>query len=156
MSIAAIQLSPGMGETIDSPIGGRITFKARGAQTGGAMSVFESVTPPGEGPPFHVHEAIDELIYVLDGTLRVRLGDQVEDATAGAFVFIPRGQPHTWQSYGNTPVRFLVVVAPAGLERLFDGAAAAIETRERRNPFTTFGGEDLTVLGPPLAESHPV
>jgi quercetin dioxygenase-like cupin family protein len=120
------------------------------------MCVFESVTPPGEGPPFHVHEAIDELIYVLEGTLRVRLGDQVEEAISGAFIFIPRGQPHTWQSSGNTAARFLVVVAPAGLERLFDGAAASTGTRERRDLFTSFGGEDLTVLGPPLAESHPV
>jgi uncharacterized cupin superfamily protein len=48
--------------------------------------VFEAVNPPGQGPPYHVHDALDEVIYVLDGTLRVRLADQVEDAPTGAFV----------------------------------------------------------------------
>lgn len=50
MAATPIHLPPGVGETIDAPIGGQLTFKARGAQTGGAMTVVESVTSPGEGP----------------------------------------------------------------------------------------------------------
>jgi quercetin dioxygenase-like cupin family protein len=149
-----ILLPSGGGERIENPLGGAITFKARGVQTDGALTVFEAVNPPGQGPPYHVHRALDELIYILEGALRLRLGDRVEEATAGAFVFIPRGMPHTWQAHGADGVRFLVVLAPAGLEQFFDRTAAA-GGRQAEDAFDTFGGDDLEVLGPPLAESHP-
>jgi quercetin dioxygenase-like cupin family protein len=143
------------GERIENPLGGEIVFKARGAQTGGSLTVLEAVNPPGQGPPYHVHDALDEVIYVLDGALRVRLADQVKEAPAGAFVFIPRGTPHTWEGRGDKAVRFLVVIAPAGLESFFDRTAAAGGGRAD-DAFSRFGGEDLKVLGPPLAVSHPL
>lgn len=142
------------GERIENPLGGEIVFKARAAQTGGSLTVFEAVNPPGHGPPYHVHDAFDEAIYVLDGTLRVRLDAEVEEAPPGAFVFIPRGTPHTWEARGDRDVRFLVVIAPAGLESFFDSTAAAGGGRAD-DAFGRFGGDDLRVLGPPLAVSHP-
>jgi quercetin dioxygenase-like cupin family protein len=101
-------LPPGHGQRIENPLGGEIVFKARAAQTGGSLTVFEAVNPPGQGPPYHVHDALDEVIFVLDGTLRVRLSDQIEEAPAGTFVFIPRGIPHTWEGRGEETVRFLL------------------------------------------------
>jgi quercetin dioxygenase-like cupin family protein len=150
-----VLLPPGDGERIENPLGGQIVFKARAVQTAGSMTVFEAVNPPGQGPPYHVHDALDEAIYVLDGTLRVRLADKVEDAPAGAFVFIPRGLPHTWEGRGAEAVRFLVVLAPAGLEEFFATAAAAGGAQDD-DAFGRFGGDDLRVLGPPLAVSHPL
>ncbi len=155
MSEHAVLLPVDGGERIENPLGGEIVFKARAAQTGGSLTVLEAVNPPGLGPPYHVHEALDEVIYVLDGTLRVRLVDQVEEAPTGAFVFIPRGTPHTWEGLGDKAVRFLVVIAPAGLERFFDSTAAA-GGGQADDAFGRFGGDDLRVLGPPLAVSHPL
>ena len=155
MSEHAVLLPRNGGERIENPLGGEIVFKARAAQTGGSLTVFEAVNPPGQGPPYHVHHALDEMIYVLEGTLRVRLADQVEEATSGAFVFIPRGMPHTWEGRGDNAIRFLVVVAPAGLEGFFDSTAAAGAGRAD-DAFSQFGGDELTVLGPPLAVSHPL
>src|SRR6185503_7365117 len=100
----AVLLPPGQGDRIENPLGGEIVFKARAAQTAGALTVFEAVNPPGTGPPYHVHDSLDEVIYVLDGALRVRLADQLEEAGTGAFVFIPRGMPHTWEGRGDKPV----------------------------------------------------
>jgi quercetin dioxygenase-like cupin family protein len=155
VSTDGILLPPGAGERIENPLGGEIVFKARAAQTAGAMTVFEAVNPPGQGPPLHVHDTLDEAIHVLDGTLRVRLADRVEEAPAGAFVFIPRGLPHTWEGHGAEPVRFLVVLAPAGLEAFFEGTAEA-GGEQADDAFGRFGGEDLRVVGPPLAASHPL
>jgi quercetin dioxygenase-like cupin family protein len=155
MSERAFVLPPGGGQRIENPLGGEILFKARGAQTGGSLTVFEAVNPPGQGPPYHVHDALDEVIYVVDGTLRVRLADQIEEAPNGAFVFIPRGTPHTWDVRGDRAVRFLAVLAPAGLETFFDSTAAA-GGGEADDAFGRFGGDDLRVLGPPLAVSHPL
>lgn len=155
VSEPTVLLPPHGGERIENPLGGEIVFKARAAQTGGSLTVFEAINPPGQGPPYHVHEALDEVIYVLDGTLRVRLGDRVDQASAGAFVFIPRGTPHTWEARGDEAVRFLAVIAPAGLERFFDSTAAA-GGGQADDAFGRFGGEDLRVLGPQLAVSHPL
>jgi quercetin dioxygenase-like cupin family protein len=150
----ALLLPPGDGQRIENPLGGHIVFKARAAQTAGSLTVFEAVNPPGQGPPYHVHDGLDEVIYVLDGTLRVRLDAKVEDAPAGSFVFIPRGVPHTWDGRGE-PVRFLAVLAPAGLEEFFENTAAA-GGAQADDVFSRFGGDDLRVVGPPLAVSHPL
>jgi quercetin dioxygenase-like cupin family protein len=150
----AVLLPPGRGERIENPLGGEIVFKARSAETAGSLTVFEAVNPPGQGPPYHVHDALDEVIFVLGGSLRVRLADKVEQATAGAFVFIPRGLPHTWEGHGDEAVRFLVVLAPAGLEEFFENTAAA-GGAQASDAFSRFGGDDLKVLGPPLAVTHP-
>src|SRR3954447_25123452 len=90
-------------ETIRSPIGGDVTFLARGSQTNGAMSVFRVVIPPGEGPPLHVHDALDEAIYVLDGDVRWRLGEELIAAPAGSLVFVTRGLAHCFQNTGIEP-----------------------------------------------------
>ncbi len=117
--------------------------------------MFEAINSPGQGPPLHMHKALDEVIYLLHGTLRVRLADLIEEVTSGAFVFIPRGVPHTWQVLGAEDARFLVVIAPAGLEGFFDSTAAAGGSGAD-DAFNRFGGDDLTPLGPPLAVSHPL
>jgi mannose-6-phosphate isomerase-like protein (cupin superfamily) len=85
-----IHLAPGEGATVKNPVGGHITFKVRGEQTNGALSAFESVAAPGEGPPLHLHVNQDEVWYVLEGRFRVKVDNEVEDAPPGALVFIPR------------------------------------------------------------------
>jgi hypothetical protein len=55
-------VGPGAGETIRSPIGGDVTFIARGQQTNGAFTVLDVSVPPGEGPPLHVHGREDEYV----------------------------------------------------------------------------------------------
>ena len=150
----AFLVPPDGGERIENPLGGEIVFKARGAQTGEALTVFEAANAPTQGPPLHVHAALDEVIYVLDGTIRVRLEDRVERAAAGACIFIPRGTPHTWAVASESTARMLVVVAPAGLEQFFDGTASA-GGGQAEDAFSRFGGDDLAVVGAPLAVTHP-
>jgi quercetin dioxygenase-like cupin family protein len=150
----AFLVRPDSGERIENPLGGEVVFKARGAHTGDAMTVFEAINAPGQGPPLHLHSRLDELIYVIDGTIRVRLEDRVERAAAGAYVFIPRGTPHTWTVDGDDTARLLVVVAPAGLEQFFDLTAKGGGGRAE-DAFSRFGGDDLTVLGAPIAATHP-
>jgi mannose-6-phosphate isomerase-like protein (cupin superfamily) len=82
--------------TVENPVGGPLTFKLRGAETNGTLAAFESIVRPGEGPPLHVHLNEDEIWHALEGTFRVRLTDDVRDAPAGSFVFIPRGVAYTW------------------------------------------------------------
>ena len=142
-------VEPGCGGTIQGPVGGPLTFMARGEQTGGALAVFENVIPPGEGPPLHAHESEDEAWYVLEGTLRFRLGTATHDASAGSFVFVPRGTPHCFANIAEAPARILVVFTPSGMERFFDRFAREVEPGP--DTFRVIGREvGMDVLGPPL------
>src|SRR6266542_4459985 len=114
-----IHLGPGAGVTVSNPVGGSLTFKARGHETNGTVVALESRAAPGEGPPLHVHANEDEVVYALEGTFRFKLDGEVRDAPAGSFMFIPRGVPHTWQNVGDEPARVLAVFTPAGMETFF-------------------------------------
>jgi quercetin dioxygenase-like cupin family protein len=151
-----IHLGPGEGLTIRNPVGGRLTFKVQSDGTGGALTAIESVAAPGEGPPMHVHPELDEALYVLEGIFRIALDGDVLDAPAGAFTWIPRGLPHTWQNVGDGPGRFLALVLPAGLERFFQAFADLPAGSSVPEAFRTLGPEGgIEVVGPPLAQSHP-
>ena len=86
--------------------------------------------PPRLIAPPHVHHADDEAWYVLEGALRVRVGQDEVEARAGAGVLVPRGTAHTYWNPG--PVRYLLVVT-ANIMRLIqeihampDRSAAAL------------------------------
>jgi mannose-6-phosphate isomerase-like protein (cupin superfamily) len=68
--------------------------------------------PPRLVAPLHVHHREDEAWYVLEGTLRFRLGDEEVEARAGSAVFGPRGVPHTFWNPNDEPARYLLVMAP--------------------------------------------
>ena len=57
--------------------GSSLEIKSTADSSGGAITLNESVLAPGfPGPPPHRHEAMDDLFYVLEGTLTMRLGDE--------------------------------------------------------------------------------
>jgi mannose-6-phosphate isomerase-like protein (cupin superfamily) len=66
--------------------------------------------PPRLIAPPHVHHLDDEAWYVLEGVLRVRVGKDEVEASAGSSVFAPRGTPHTYWNPGPGPVRYLLVM----------------------------------------------
>jgi mannose-6-phosphate isomerase-like protein (cupin superfamily) len=68
--------------------------------------------PPRYIAPLHLHYKDDEAWYVLEGTLRVRMGDKEVEAHAGSAVLVPRGTPHTYWNPGPEPLRYLLVMTP--------------------------------------------
>lgn len=100
----------------------RMTMKATAATTNGAFGLLESHIAPGFSPPLHIHHREDESFYVLEGTMTMRCGDRTFEATAGAFVFLPRGVPHTFVVEGDTPARMLTLITPGGGEAFFPAA----------------------------------
>lgn len=101
-------------------VGDLVRFKTTGAQTGGAFTAFENVTPPGGGPPPHVHTREDEAFLVLEGQYEFLVGERTLRATTGSFISAPRGIPHTFKNVGSAPGRLLVIVSPPS----FDGFVA--------------------------------
>ena len=148
---SAVALGPGEGARIPNPVGDAIVFKARASETGGTMTVFETVVVPGEGPPLHLHTNEDEAVYVLEGDVHFRLGPDLHRSSAGAFLFIPRGTPHTFQNVGSDPARLLVIFTPSGMERFFERIAADGSRAGDQALFAAAGREvGLDVVGPPL------
>ncbi len=97
----SVVLGKGEGTTIQGPAGGPLTFKVRGAQTEGALTAFENVIAPGDGPPLHTHEREGESWYVIEGSLRFKLDGEIRQAPAGSFVYVPPGVPHCFQNLGE-------------------------------------------------------
>ena len=150
-------VGPGKGTTIQGPAGGPLTSKVRGEETGGTVTAFGNIVAPGDGPPLHVHAAEDESWYVLLGRLRFRLGDAIDHAPEGSFVFVPRGSAHCFQNVGDAPARILVTFTPSGTERFFDRFAELPDGPVDPGVFARLGGEvGMEVLGPPLAVSNPL
>jgi len=85
--------------------------------------------PPRLIAPPHLHRRDDEAWYVLEGTLRVRVGKEVVEAGAGAAVFVPRETPHTYWNPGPDPVRYLLVMT-ANIYRLIQ----EIHAMKKRTP----------------------
>jgi quercetin dioxygenase-like cupin family protein len=151
----AVALAPGEGATLVNPVGGHVIFKARGPETGGTMTVLETVVTPGDGPPLHVHVKDDEAVYVLEGEIDFRVGDELYENRVGSFVFIPRGTPHTFQNVGSDDARMLLIFTPSGIERLFERAAAAGATSADDDAWAGAAQEAQTeMVGPPLRRSR--
>ena len=71
-------------------------------QSGGAMSIVDSWSPAGSGPPRHIHAGEDETFVVITGTCKVWIAGEERLAGPGESVFIPRGIEHTFKVVGDT------------------------------------------------------
>lgn len=89
------------------------------ADSAGAVGIFESLTPAGEGPPVHIHNNEDEVLHIVDGEFEVWLDGHVSRAGQGTSVFLPRGVPHTFRVAGDRPGRVLAITVPGGFENFF-------------------------------------
>src|SRR6478672_2985347 len=100
-------------------VGDVYRFLATGEDTGGKYALWETIVPPGGGPPPHVHSREEEGFYVLEGEISFQVGEERIVATAGMFANMPVGTPHSFKNEGGKPAKMLISVAPAGLERMF-------------------------------------
>jgi quercetin dioxygenase-like cupin family protein len=105
--------------------GSLMTIKARARDTAGALGVIEGTFYRGFGPPLHVHSREDEALYVLEGQIRFRLGEDEFVAGPGTWFWGPRGVPHAFKVESES-ARALVVVTPGGFERMFEEAGAPV------------------------------
>jgi mannose-6-phosphate isomerase-like protein (cupin superfamily) len=113
--------------------GTRILLKA----TSERVTVTDHEVPAGfPGPPMHVHPGFDEVFVVLDGTLTVRVAEDVQELGAGGTAYVSGSTPHTFANASDQPLRFMVAIAPGGFEDYFramgrgdEEAAAEVSAR---------------------------
>lgn len=90
------------------------------AQTDGRLGMSLVTQPPGVATPLHRHTREIEALFVLEGELTYRAGDQTHELTGGAFLYLPLGVPHAFRIRGDAPARFLSLSVPGGLMDLYD------------------------------------
>ncbi len=122
------------------------------ADTGGAMSIVDSLSPAGSGPPRHVHEREDEAFILMSGACEFWLEGESFIRQAGATVFVPRGREHTFRVVGDTPCRHFVILTPGGFEGFFaDMAAGQFSIPQDMGPISESAARhNLRFTGPPL------
>jgi len=101
--------------------------------------------PPRLIAPLHLHRKDDEAWYILEGTLRVRVGNEEVEVRAGSGVLVPRGTPHTYWNPSPEPARYLLVMS-ANVYRLIQ----AIHAMKERTPAAlraVFQKHDSELLG---------
>jgi quercetin dioxygenase-like cupin family protein len=102
-----------------------VTHRLTSRQTGGACYIFESAFDPGTGNQLHVHRREDEIAYVLEAAVEVRLRDQTLVLDAGGIARLPKNIPHAIRNPLETPSRYLFIAIPGDLDRWFDALADA-------------------------------
>ncbi len=127
-----------MGSIVSQPVailpdGGRtleflgVSHKLTSDQTGGAFYVCEAVFGPEGGSPLHIHHYEDEVIYVAEGAIDIRLDKEKLHMPAGGIIHLPKKVPHALQNPLKTPLRIMVHAIPGGVEHYFDEVDAALQ-----------------------------
>ncbi len=103
-----------------------VRYLVDGAKRGG-LGVFELTVPPGAiVPPPHSHSDNEECIYVLEGTLRYAVDDEVRDLRPGDWMSTPRGSVHHFLNRTGETARALVMLTPDIGAQFFRDVAAVV------------------------------
>lgn len=134
-------------------LGTTIRVRVPSAGCGGHIAVCEETTPPGWGPPLHIHHKQTETFHILEGAYRFRVRDDVVEAGPGDMLVVPPGAPHAFKNIGDTPGRFVFSMSP-GLktEEFFETLAnlpppGTLSFEEINARIAQF---DAEMVGPPL------
>ena len=124
------------------------------ADSGGAMSIVDSVSPAGSGPPRHIHDAEDEAFVVLTGECEFWMAGERKRCGPGEAIFVPRGVEHTFRVVGDAPSRHLIILTPGGFENFFsEMAQGQFRIPEDMEQVVESGGRhNLRFTGPPLGD----
>ncbi len=133
-----------------------MTTKVSAEQSGGSLTAMEFVGPRGFGPPLHRHDVEDELFYVVDGEVWFGCGDIDGVHTNGATVWLPRGNPHTFQIRSDE-ARVFQITTPGQFDRFVAALGSPIPTTELPDPTEIDPAQvariaaehDIQILGPP-------
>jgi quercetin dioxygenase-like cupin family protein len=89
-----------------------LLLKATAEQTGGRFCLCEQRGRRGMATPLHRQPADDETFFVLEGELRIFLGDgSPVTAGPGTTIHVPAGAPHAFAVVSET-ARFLDLTTP--------------------------------------------
>ncbi len=106
-----------------------IRFLLEGDESGGTASLFEFTVPSSARVPVaHSHDAYEETVYGLEGTLTWTVDGDRHEVGPGEVLCIRRGAVHRFENEGEVDARVLAVVTPGRLgPDYFREIAAVVE-----------------------------
>jgi mannose-6-phosphate isomerase-like protein (cupin superfamily) len=107
-----------------------VTVHRSAANQDRGLSVLEHRAPLNDSPPLHVHTTEDEVFIVLDGELRILMGDVEQSAKPGAVLVAPKNVPHTYRVDSHAGARWLTVTDRGDFERFVRKMARPAATTE--------------------------
>jgi len=140
MSIPVIPIveHDGDGHVLQFSPSEKLVWKATAETTGGIMDQFELTALPDHfGAPEHIHRAVDEFFYVLEGAFRFKVADTMVTAEVGSFLFVPRGTAHAGRNALESTSRMILTYIPGGMEPFFEEAS----------PYMYADSPDMAALG---------
>jgi oxalate decarboxylase/phosphoglucose isomerase-like protein (cupin superfamily) len=99
---------------------GKVKLLSTPDHAGGDTMTFGTVVlEPGQGHDRHNHPDADEILFIVGGEGEQMLDDEDPVSVGpGAMIYVPRGVYHSTMNNGDEPLRFIVVYAPAGTEKV--------------------------------------
>jgi quercetin dioxygenase-like cupin family protein len=114
--------------------GEEVTILLDGQRTGGKLTMWTEVTPPG-GPPPHYHSSADETFHVIEGRVAFLVDGDWHEVASGGAAFMPGGVVHTFKNVSDQSSRMLIATTPSGFENFFTRCA---------EEFAKPGGPDMS------------
>jgi mannose-6-phosphate isomerase-like protein (cupin superfamily) len=109
---------PDDGQVADMGLVKMRVLAAGDADTKRAFTLAEFTGGGGAWTVPHIHQAMEESFFVLDGNFRFTYGDETVPVTAGSYILIPRGTRHMIYAE-DAGGRLLTLMVPGGLEEMF-------------------------------------
>jgi quercetin dioxygenase-like cupin family protein len=106
-----------------------------GEGTGGKLTMWTELTPPGGGPPPHYHVNQDKTFHILEGRVAFLFDDEWHELGPGGAAYMPGGVIYTFKNVGDQPSRMLITASPSGFEKFFARCA---------EEFAKAGGPDMS------------
>jgi mannose-6-phosphate isomerase-like protein (cupin superfamily) len=133
---AGVHLPPDKGRTYAmGPLAA--IFKADGKETAGRYSISEWwLDPRTRGPGAHSHEE-DDVFYILEGTMSIRVGNRWVDAPKGSFILAPGGVTHDFENRTDARAGMLNLSVPGDFEQHMPGIASWFRKRPESEARTT-------------------
>lgn len=121
-------------------MGVRMVIHIPGERTDNQLSLIEGFMPPGGDNGLHVHEHVDESMYLISGELEVTIGNLQFTMKPGESYFAPRNMPHRLRNVGTTEARTLLIDTPGSFTHLIRRAGILLT------------GSGMAHLPPPTAQ----
>ncbi len=93
------------------PSYGRAPNSLRVFRSSNVLVALSDIHPGGEVPRPHSH-TFEEVLMVLEGTVRLHLGETIRDCPAGSVVRIPPGVVHSIDAPEAEPIRLFSMFSP--------------------------------------------
>jgi quercetin dioxygenase-like cupin family protein len=143
-ALKAYKTSPGLNNS--TWYKGILTSQLAGSQDNGeAFDLAIIKMRQGTEPPPHVHSREHEFFYILNGEMRVYVGWEVFELSAGEGIFLPRERPHAFLLMSDE-VHWIGFITPGGFFDAVNKMNAPAERMEvpRDADVATYANVDMT------------